>query len=379
MTRRVRRGSTRSASSRSGRSARATCSCSRPAPRPAPATSSRWRAAWSSGCPAGRSGRSSGARTCSRTTRCSTASGRGGRRSSALFPYYLGWLGGGVAEHFTPPTDAETAPARGWGMRVAVEDLRRVVRAARRGGRTVVLGGHSLGGTITTAYATWDFGGRAGARDLAGLVFIDGGSSRVALDAAQARERARRAADRLAVQRPRRPRAARGRRACSRPPARRWRSRLPDERSTFQDWPLAPAALKPPVPVTNAARVRLRDRHADRAGEPRARPGAPRRTRTRRRPARMERRRRPRVAAARRARGLGHRPRRRLRLVPPAAGSRWTRGRSPAASRTRRSGSSASARPTASSCRSTRTRRRSGRAASSPPPARSRAAATSAA
>ena len=119
---------------------------------------------------------------------------RAGRApASALFPYYLGWLGGGVAEHFTPPTDAETAPARGWGMRVAVEDLRRVVRAARRGGRTVVLGGHSLGGTITTAYATWDFGGRAGARDLAGLVFIDGGSSRAALDAAQARDAARRA------------------------------------------------------------------------------------------------------------------------------------------------------------------------------------------
>jgi hypothetical protein len=48
------------------------------------------------------------------------------------------------------------------------------VAAARRGGRTVVLGGHSLGGNMTAAYATWDFHGRAGARDLAGLVFIDG-------------------------------------------------------------------------------------------------------------------------------------------------------------------------------------------------------------
>ena len=42
-------------------------------------------------------------------------------------------------------------------------------------GRSCV-GGHSLGGSITTAYATWDFNGRPGARGLAGLVFIDGGS-----------------------------------------------------------------------------------------------------------------------------------------------------------------------------------------------------------
>jgi hypothetical protein len=40
-----------------------------------------------------------------------------------------------------------------------------------------VVGGHSLGGSITTAYATWDFGGRPGAQGLSGLVYIDGGSS----------------------------------------------------------------------------------------------------------------------------------------------------------------------------------------------------------
>ena len=39
-----------------------------------------------------------------------------------------------------------------------------------------MLGGHSLGGAVVTAYATWDFDGVAGARDLAGLVYIDGGS-----------------------------------------------------------------------------------------------------------------------------------------------------------------------------------------------------------
>ena len=74
-------------------------------------------------------------------------------------------------------------------MATQLGDLREVVRrAARRGGK-VVLGGHSLGGTITTAYATWDFGGRAGARDLDGLLYIDGASSTTPLTTAEARKR----------------------------------------------------------------------------------------------------------------------------------------------------------------------------------------------
>ncbi len=40
----------------------------------------------------------------------------------------------------------------------------------------MVLGGHSLGGSVVTAYATWNFAGHAGADQLAGLVYIDGGS-----------------------------------------------------------------------------------------------------------------------------------------------------------------------------------------------------------
>ena len=93
-----------------------------------------------------------------------------------LFDYYLGWLGNPnpVQPHFQPVPDSEAEFAKQWGMRVAVQDLRRVVKLAARNGRTVVLGGHSLGGSITTAYATWDFGGKPGAPDLSGLVFIDG-------------------------------------------------------------------------------------------------------------------------------------------------------------------------------------------------------------
>ena len=82
-----------------------------------------------------------------------------------LFDYYLGWLTNpSVATHFELIPNDDVAYAREWGMRVEIEDLRRVVKAARRGGRRVVLGGHSLGGTITTAYATWDFDGKPGAK-----------------------------------------------------------------------------------------------------------------------------------------------------------------------------------------------------------------------
>jgi len=94
-----------------------------------------------------------------------------------LFDYYLGWLSNSsVTNHFHLIPDAQVAFARQWGMQVAVEDLHRVVQAAKRQGGRVVLGGHSLGGSITTAYATWDFNGQAGAKDLSGLVFIDGAS-----------------------------------------------------------------------------------------------------------------------------------------------------------------------------------------------------------
>jgi pimeloyl-ACP methyl ester carboxylesterase len=104
--------------------------------------------------------------------------------SKTLFDYYLGWLADkSVKTHYTPPSDASLAFAKGWGMNVAMQDLRRVVKAARAGGRRkVVVGGHSLGGSMTMAYATWDFHGVAGAKGLSGLVFIDGASSRSAVD-----------------------------------------------------------------------------------------------------------------------------------------------------------------------------------------------------
>jgi hypothetical protein len=98
--------------------------------------------------------------------------------STQLFDYYLGWLDPAlqVGSHIQLIPDAGVRFAKRWGMSLAVGDLHRVIEAARRLGGKVVLGGHSLGGTVVTAYASWDFHGHAGARDLAALVYIDGGS-----------------------------------------------------------------------------------------------------------------------------------------------------------------------------------------------------------
>jgi hypothetical protein len=171
-----------------------------------------------------------------------------------LFDFYLGWIDNpAITTHFVPRTDAETAYARGWGMKVAVNDIRVVVRAAKRHGRTVTLGGHSLGGSIIDAYATWDFDGRPGGRDLNGLVFIDGGSgpgTAVTPEAAQA------GLDGLATSSPFLDLTGLG---------LPWSAGVfnavgsnsalidPDGPAILLAWPLLPANLKAPVPATAEA------------------------------------------------------------------------------------------------------------------------------
>jgi len=169
-----------------------------------------------------------------------------------LFDYYLGWLTNpAIAPHFQFIADADVAFARAWGMRVEIEDLRRVVQHARRRGRRVVVGGHSLGGTITTAYATWDFDGVAGARGLAGLVFIDGASSPtpIGVDEATASLQALDAGS---------PWLTFG--GIPAPFSGLFNATGamgvlldPDAPSIGQAWPLLPANLKPPIPATNVA------------------------------------------------------------------------------------------------------------------------------
>jgi pimeloyl-ACP methyl ester carboxylesterase len=116
-----------------------------------------------------------------------------------MFCYYLGWLtGGGCSPHFValapgfiPNAEQQKIKEFGdeWGMNVAVEDLHVAIEAAKALGGKVVLGGHSLGGSVVTAYATWDFGGSPGANGLAGLVYDDGGSSPVPISKEAAEER----------------------------------------------------------------------------------------------------------------------------------------------------------------------------------------------
>ncbi len=93
------------------------------------------------------------------------------------FDYYLGWIvnGGFPRQHFRFLDWTLTPFAREWGMETALEDARAVVELARSKGRKVVLGGHSLGASLAAAYAAWDFDGRPGYKDLAGIVLIDGG------------------------------------------------------------------------------------------------------------------------------------------------------------------------------------------------------------
>jgi hypothetical protein len=112
---------------------------------------------------------------------------RGLATTQQLFDYYLGYLfDKSITTHFQLIPDASVAFARGWGMHVEIEDLRRVVQLAESRGGHVVVGGHSLGGSITTAYATWDFHGKPGATGLSGLVYDDGASNPVAVPAATA-------------------------------------------------------------------------------------------------------------------------------------------------------------------------------------------------
>jgi pimeloyl-ACP methyl ester carboxylesterase len=90
--------------------------------------------------------------------------------------------------HYEPVPDSLVPFAKQWGMSRTVEDLKLVIEKAKALGGKVVLGGHSLGGSVVTAYATWDFGGKPGAEGLSGLVYDDGGSSPTAVSEGEAQK-----------------------------------------------------------------------------------------------------------------------------------------------------------------------------------------------
>jgi pimeloyl-ACP methyl ester carboxylesterase len=90
--------------------------------------------------------------------------------------YYLGWVTDKkITKHFRPLPMADYAFMKNWGMKMQLEDARTVILQAKKAGKTVILGGHSLGASMAAAYATWDFNGKAGYKDIAGIVAIDGG------------------------------------------------------------------------------------------------------------------------------------------------------------------------------------------------------------
>jgi hypothetical protein len=172
-----------------------------------------------------------------------------GRDPDAALDYYLG-----LKYRRVLGEDARFVAE--WGLKVQLADLRRVVRRAARGGRQVVLGGHSAGASTAVAYAAWDFGGRPGWRDLDGLVLIDGG-----LLGSFAEAGARRARRELAGIREGDvfldllgfgiPEIA----GIFAQVGALFAWERPEATSTLQSFPLLPDVFKPPFPVTNEAQL----------------------------------------------------------------------------------------------------------------------------
>jgi dienelactone hydrolase len=199
--------------------------------------------------------------------------------------YYLGWLTNpAIQPRFQPLDQAQFGFAKQWGLSLALQDVRRVVLSARRQGKRVILGGHSLGASMTVAYASWDFGGHPGYEDLDGLVLIDGGllGSFSTPDLAATKKAIAQLdvdgpfADLLGLKLP-------------------WAAGVfaevgalaalkePMAPSTVQSFPLLPPEFKPPIPRDQPRRVRLRLRRQHIAEGAFAHPRAGRQARRHRR------------------------------------------------------------------------------------------------
>ena len=165
--------------------------------------------------------------------------------------YYVRWIADqSITTHVQLIPDSEVGFAKQWGMNTEIQDLRRVVLRAQKRGGQVVVGGHSLGGSITAAYATWDFSGKPGAKGLAGLLFIDGGSSPTPITKDEATQK-------LTDLQNGTPWLSFG--GLPTPFAGLFNvagallvKMAPNAPSTAQDLDVLPANLKPPVPATNA-------------------------------------------------------------------------------------------------------------------------------
>jgi pimeloyl-ACP methyl ester carboxylesterase len=174
----------------------------------------------------------------------------------AMFDYYAGWIADpSIQPHYQPPDASTLGFAADWGLRVQLEDVKRVVDRARKDGKRVILGGHSLGASVAVAYASWDFAGRPGYKDLDGLVLIDGGL-RGSFDSADLADAKKRLAairkqpflDLLGLGLP----WVTGILAES---AAILALKDPLGPSVGQAFPLLPAQFKPPIPATNRGQL----------------------------------------------------------------------------------------------------------------------------
>jgi len=171
------------------------------------------------------------------------------RDPDAALDYYLGFKYRSVKG-----TDARYVSE--WGLATQLRDLRALVKKARAGGRSVILGGHSAGASTAVAYAAWDFGGRPGYRDIDGLVLIDGG-----LLGSFSSANLKRAKSELADIRKGNvfldllgfgiPEIA----GMFAQVGALYAYERPNEPSTLQNFPLLPAQFKPTFPVTNEAEL----------------------------------------------------------------------------------------------------------------------------
>lgn len=69
---------------------------------------------------------------------------------------------------------ARLAYMQDWGLDTTLRDWRAAVLEARQLTPNVFIGGHSLGAAMAGLYAAYDFGGKMGARDIRGIVMLDG-------------------------------------------------------------------------------------------------------------------------------------------------------------------------------------------------------------
>ena len=174
-----------------------------------------------------------------------------------VFDYYLGWLLAkpSISPRYKPLDASQYGFVDDWGLAVAMNDLHAVILKAGAGGRrTVILGGHSLGGAEAAIYPAWDFNGRAGYKDIAGIVGIDGLSLLPRSSISTAAE-ANAALAKL---------QASGPWTSLLPGLPPWATgafaevsalatlKAPHARSVQQSFALLPSLLKPPFPATNA-------------------------------------------------------------------------------------------------------------------------------